>query len=107
MTRYHHCFLSLLLAVSPYLISGAHTSASISLPADDALPTYYCSDSPAWSGPLFSPKDCATALAEFLVQKLSVDEDIPFEFLAFDDHARSRYPSQKTPQRFTYGELPG
>lgn len=106
LTRYHQIFVPLLLVISPYLTSGAPTSASVSLSGDDALSTYYCSDSLTWSGPSFFPKNCATAVAMFLVEKHSVHEDMPFEFLAFDDHARSRYPSQRTPQKFSYGKLP-
>lgn len=106
VVRYHQIFVPLLLVISPYLTSGAPTSASVSLSGDDALSTYYCSDSPTWSGPSFFPKNCATAVARFLVEKLSVHEDMPFEFLAFDDHARSRYPSQRTPQKFSFGKLP-
>lgn len=106
VTRYHQVFVLLVLLISPYLTSGAPTSASVSLLGDDALSSYYCSDSPTWSGPSFFPKNCATAVARFLVEKRSVHEDMPFEFLAFDDHAQSRYPSQRTPLKFSYGKLP-
>lgn len=104
MTKYHHILLSLPLVVSPYLINGAPTTAPISLPPDDALSTYYCNDSPAWSGPSFYPKDCATAMSQFFVQELLVHGDVLFEFSAVGARPRTRYPSQTTPQKFTYGK---
>ena len=93
----------LLLLMSPYLINGAPTTAPISLPANDALSTYYCNDSPAWSGPSFFPKDCATALSRFYVQEILAHENEVFEFLAIGAHPPSRYPSQHTPRKYTYG----
>lgn len=78
--------------------------APISLPADDALSTYYCIDSPVWSGPSFLPKNCATAMSQFFVQEMLVHGDVVFEFFAVGARPRSRYPSQHTPQKFTYGE---
>ena len=105
MAQYHHFFLSFLIVISPYLIRGAPTSASISLPEDDASPPYYCTDSLAWSGPTFNPKNCATAVSQFYLENFE-RRDVLFEFLAVGGRAQSRYPSQKTPQKFTYGELP-
>ena len=103
---YYHTFLSLPLVISPYLLNGAPTSDSALLSVDDALYTYYCNDSPTWSGPSFFPRDCATALARFSVGELLVRGDAVFEFLAVDDHARSRYPSQRTPRKYMYGKFP-
>lgn len=102
MTRYHHILFS--LVISPYLIHGAPTTVPLSLPADDALSTYYCNDSPAWSEPSFTPKDCATAMSQFFVQELFVHGDVIFEFVAVGARPGSRYPSQNMPQKFTYGE---
>ena len=93
------------LVISAYLVSGSPTSAFILSPVDDVLSTYYCSDSSAWSGGSFSPRDCATALARFCVNELSVHEDVVFEFLAVGGRAQSRYPSQVTPRKYTYGEF--
>ncbi|KAF6226161.1 hypothetical protein HO133_009027 [Letharia lupina] len=106
MTKYYRILLSLLL-ISSYLIDGAPTMAPISLPADDALSTYYCIDSPAWSEPSFLPKNCATAMSQFFVQEMLVHGDVVFEFHAVGAQPRSRYPSQHTPQKFTYEQLPG
>ena len=105
ITMYHCSLLSLLLIVSAYLVSGSPTSASIVLPVDDALSTYYCSDSPTWSGPSFFPRDCATALARFSVAETLVDEDVVYEFLAVGVRPQSRYVSQETPRKYTYGEF--
>lgn len=102
MTKCRH-ILSLFLLISPYLINGAPTTAPVSLPADDALSTYYCSDSPAWSGPSFYPKDCAAAMAQFFLQELLVHGDVLFEFLAVGARQRTRYPPQNMPEKFTYG----
>ena len=102
---YHCSLLSLLVVVSAYLVSGSPTSASILLPVDDALSTYYCSDSPNWSGPSFFPRHCATALARFSVAETLVDEDVVYEFLAVGGRAQSRYVSQQTPRKYTYGEF--
>ena len=96
--------LSLLLVISACLVSGSPTSASISSPVDDALSNFYCSDSPSWSGPSFFPRDCATALAQFAVNEQLVHEDVPFEFLAVGGRAQSRYASQETPRKYSYGE---
>ena len=93
----------LLLFMSPYLINGAPTTAPISLPSNDALSTYYCNDSPAWSGPSFFPKDCATAVSRFYVQEILTHEDEVFEFLAIGARPQLRYPSQHTPRKYTYG----
>lgn len=103
MTKCHH-ILSLFLLISPYLINGAPTTAPVSLPADDALSTYYCSDSPAWSGPSFYPKDCTAAMAQFFLQELLVHGDVLFEFLAVGARQRTRYPPQNMPEKFTYGK---
>ena len=105
MMKHHYIVLVMLLANSEHLISGAPTTAYISLPADDALSTYSCIDSPAWSGPSFYPKNCATAISQFYMQKALVHQDAIFEFQGVGAHAQSRYPSQMTPQKFTYGEL--
>ena len=105
MMKHHYIFLVILLAISEYLISGAPTTAYISLPADDALSTYSCIDSAAWSGPSFYPRNCATAISQFFVQEVIVHGDADFEFQGVGAHAQSRYPSQMTPQKFTYGEL--
>lgn len=104
MTQYHRFFLSLLLVISPYLISGAPTSASISLLKDDALSTYHCTDYPAWNGPSFNPRDCVTAISQFYLEVFE-HRDMLFEFRVIGGRAQSRYPSQRTPQRYTYGEL--
>ena len=103
---YHYCsFLSLLLVISAYLVSGWPTSASKLLPVDDDLSTYHCSDSPTWSSPSFFPRDCATALARFSLDELFVHEDVVFEFLAVGGRAQTRYASQETPRRYAYGEF--
>ena len=99
---YHSSLLSLLLVISAYLVSGWPTSTSIVSPVDDALSTYYCSDSPTWSGPSFFPRDCATALAQFAVNEQLVHEDVVFEFLAVGGRAQSRYASQETPRKYRY-----
>lgn len=106
MTRYRWILLSFLLVIPPYLINGAPTTTPVSLPADDTLSPYYCNDSPAWSGPSFFPKNCATALSQFFLNELLVHGDVLFEFLAVGGQRRSRFPPQQTPQKFTYGELP-
>lgn len=102
---YHFRLFSLLLVISAYLVSGSPTSAFVLSPVDDFLSTYYCSDSSTWSGPYFFPRDCATALARFLVNERSVHEDVVFEFLAVGGRAQSRYASQETPRKYTYGEF--
>lgn len=51
------------------------------------------------------PKNCATAISQFFVKEILVHGDVLFEFLAVGGRKESRYPSQKTPQKFTYGEL--
>ena len=102
----HLCaFLSLLQVISAYLVNGWPTSVSTSLPVDDALSTYYCNDSPTWSGPHFFPRDCATALAHFAHNEVFVHEDVVFEFLAVGGRAQSRYASQETPRKYTHGEF--
>lgn len=103
MISYRHILL-LLLAVSASLGNAAPNTKPTSLPAYHALSTYYCNDSPAWSGPTFNPKDCTTAMSQFFLQRLLVHEDVVFEFLAVGAHPQSDYPSQNTPQKFTYGE---
>ena len=105
MTKHNNLLLSLLLVFSPCLINGAPTKAPILSPADGALPAYHCNDAPAWVGPTFTPKHCATAMAQFFVQKLLVHGDVVFEFQAASARSGPRYPPQKTPQKFTYGEL--
>lgn len=105
MTQYHRFFLSLILVISPYLISGAPTSASISLPKDDVLSTYHCTDYPAWNGPSFNPRHCVTAASQFYLEVFE-HRDMLFEFRVIGGRAQSRYPSQRTPQRFTFGESP-
>ena len=107
MTKYYHLFFLLLLAILPKPSNAAPKIPPISLPADDALFTYYCNDSPAWSGPSFFPKDCATAVSRFFVRELLVHGNVLFEFLAVGAHPGSRYPSQNTPQKFTYGKNTG
>ncbi len=106
MTKHLCVLLIILLVISPYLTSGAPAAVSILLPADELRSTYYCSDSPDWCGPSFYPKNCATAMAQFFVQELLVHGDAVFEFLAAGGRAQSRYPSQKLPEKFTYGEPP-
>ena len=103
--KYHNILLVILLAISEYLITGAPTTSHITLPADDTLSTVICNDSPAWSGPSFNPRDCATAISKFFAQELLVHEDAILEFQCVGAHAQSRYPPQMTPQKFTYGEL--
>ena len=98
--RILHLFLQVF---SPLLINGAPTATSVSSLTDDA--PYHCYDSPDWCGPSFTPKNCATAVSQFMVQELLVHEDILFEFLAAGGRKTSRYLSQKTPQKFTYSEL--
>lgn len=45
-------------------------------------------------------------MSQFFVQELLVHGDVIFEFLGVGAQPRSRYPSLKTPQKFTYGEPP-
>lgn len=104
MATVHNILLTLIQAILPYLISGASSSPSVSLSVDNTLSTCYCNDSPAWSGPSFHPKDCATAVSQFFLQEVLVHGSVIFEFLAVSGGAQSRYPSQLLPQKFTYGE---
>lgn len=102
MMSYRHMLL--VLAISASLSKCAPNLQPVSWPADDAPSTYYCNDSPAWSGPSFDPKDCVTAMSQFFLGELLVHGDVLFEFLAVGAQPQSRYPSQNTPQKFAYGE---
>lgn len=104
MTKYQYILSILLLAISPELSDGAPNGRPIPVAAGDALSTYDCNESPAWSGPSFNPKDCAAAISQFYSHELLVHRNMGFEFLAIGAHPRSRYPSQNTPRKFTHGE---
>ncbi len=103
MTKYYH-MLFLLLTISPRPSNGAPNIPPISTRADDALSTYSCNTSPDWAGPYFFPKDCATAISQFFAQEVLMHGNKAFEFLAVGAHPRTRYPSQNTPRKYTYGE---
>lgn len=104
MMKNPHILLLFLQVISFHLISAAPTTTSISLPVDEALSAYHCNDSPDWSGSSFYPKDCKTAISQFFLQEVLVHGDVVFEFEAVGARAQTRYPLQKTPQKFTYSK---
>ena len=103
-TMRRYCFILNPLLISPYLVHGVPTAMPLSIQTDDTPLPYTCTDSPAWSGTSFNPRNCATAMSQFFVQELLVHGDAVFEFRAVGAQPRTRYPLEDTPIKFEHGE---
>ena len=66
--------------------------------------SHHCNLAPEWSSRNFNPRDCDTAISDFLRRKVLVHGDSAVEFVRIGTKPRSRLPTVLTPQKYEAGE---